>query len=75
MWPCDLSPNNSDFCSSDLLSCAVDEGNLLSEVEAVRRQYEARLARQKPAHLASLMLSTPSIWIKLVFGFVLRLPR
>jgi len=33
MWPGDLSPNDSDLGSSDLLLCTVDESNLLSEVE------------------------------------------
>jgi hypothetical protein len=34
MWPGDLSPDDSDLGSSNLLRCAVNESNLLSEVEA-----------------------------------------
>ncbi len=34
MWPGNLSPDNSDLGSSDLLLRTVDESNLLSEVEA-----------------------------------------
>lgn len=34
VWSGNLAPNNPDLWSSDLLLCAVDESNLLSEVEA-----------------------------------------
>lgn len=35
VWPGDLAPDDSDLGAADLLRGAVDEGNLLSEVEAV----------------------------------------
>jgi len=34
MWPGNLSPDDSDLRSSDLLLRTIDESNLLSEVEA-----------------------------------------
>lgn len=76
VWPGDLAPDDSDLGAADLLRGAVDEGNLLSEVEAVLLISHAglRLPNSIPPHLAALGSSTPSILIKLVPGLVLRLP-
>lgn len=38
MRPGDLAPDDSDLGTADLLGCAVDESDLLAEVEAVLYQ-------------------------------------
>ena len=35
MWPGDLAPDDADLGATDLLLAAVDESDLLAEVEAV----------------------------------------
>jgi len=76
MWPSDLAPNNSDLWSSDLFLRTVNESNLLSEVEAeITVSIFSCQSQTLQTYFAALVSSTPSIWIKLVFGLVLRLPR
>ena len=75
--PGDLAPDDTDLGTADLLGRAVDESDLLAEVEAV--QSSSALSVPAPfhdsPHLAALGSSTPSILIKEVLGLVLRLPR
>ena len=75
--PGDLAPDDTDLGTANLLGCAVDESDLLAEVEA---EPSASALRPLGAfdcnpHLAALGSSTPSILIRLVLGLVLRLPR
>lgn len=76
MWAGDLSPDDADLGATDLSLRAVDEGNLLTEVEAVtgQRQFSSPVPTVS-TYLAALVSSTPSILIKLVPGVVMRLPR
>lgn len=75
--PGDLAPDDTDLGTADLLGCAVDESDLLAEVEAVVSLSIlcAYIQCVDDAHLAALGSSTPSILIRLVPGLVLRLPR
>jgi len=41
MWAGDLAPDNSNLRSSDLLAGTVNEGDLLSEVEAAKTSVSA----------------------------------
>lgn len=76
VWSGDLAPDHPDLGSPDLLRCAVNECDLLSEVEAMDCQrIDSILCISSPTYLAASVLSTPSILIKLVPGVVLRLPR
>lgn len=34
MWSCDLAPDYSNLCAPDLLVCAVDECDLLAQIES-----------------------------------------
>jgi hypothetical protein len=72
----DLSPDDTDLRSADLLLHAVDVGDLLSQVEATRQSAPMvpRTLNVLTYFAASVFL-TPSISIKLVPGLVLRLPR
>lgn len=46
--PGDLAPDDTDLGATDLLGCAVDESDLLSEVEAVKSLVRSR--RMHPIH-------------------------
>lgn len=45
MRPGDLAPDDSDLGTADLLGCAVDESDLLAEVEAVLCQLVTLLSQ------------------------------
>lgn len=79
MWPGDLAPDDADLGSTDLLLAAVDEGNLLAEVEAVVgisvstrkiRDSSWPVGVLRATYLAAEVSSTPSILIRLVPGLV-----
>lgn len=72
MWPSDLAPDNADLGATDLLLAAVDEGDLLAKVEAASfsQQSICSLNKQSITYLAPSTLSTPSILIRLVEGWV-----
>ena len=80
MRPGDLAPDDADLGAPDLLLAPVDVGDLLAKVEAAHDGQHIRrvpLGPQSPpsiasaeTYLAALVLSTPSILIRLVPGWV-----
>lgn len=72
-----LAPDHADLGAADLLLATVDEGDLLAEVEAVFALTLVLLpspsfsARDCETYLAAFVLSTPSILIRLVPGWVM----
>ncbi len=71
-----LAPDHADLGAADLLLATVDEGDLLAEVEAVFALLvllpsPSFCARDCETYLAAFVLSTPSILIRLVPGWVM----
>lgn len=72
----DLAPDHSDLGTADLLLSLVDVGDLLAEIEAAWLSEPGTHAHRQvqkvvlTTYLAASVLSTPSILIRLVLGWV-----
>ena len=70
--PGNFSPHDSNLGTPDLSLCAVDERDLLAQIESADLSGFSRTQFGVRPYLAASVEPTPSICIKLVFGFVLR---
>lgn len=77
MWSGNLAPDHADLGAADLLLASVDIGDLLASIEAncvgisILKPSKTSIREVARTYLAAAVLSTPSILIRLVPGWVM----